>query len=188
MIEDVRLSPKEFKRDQAIFIDGNFPTITSRPLGGAQIKATLMIPLRDDPLYIRLTNEDTPQIRSQMVKRAMHYAHLGIPVKISGDNYQTPVIEKLLTVFKEVGIESSSVEIKMLSDQDFYKVLNKSQVKLLTSSPGRCIASAKLESHFLCSGINTIFSPFEQVGKSQSVKATGTIDQVNIFNELREAL
>ena len=35
------------------------PTITSRPLGGAQIKATLMIPLRDDPLYIRLTNEDT---------------------------------------------------------------------------------------------------------------------------------
>ena len=77
----------------------------------------------------------------------MHYAHLGIPVKISGDNYQTPVIEKLLTVFKEVGIESSSVEIKMLSDQDFYKVLNKKPVKLLTSSP-ECIASAKLESHF----------------------------------------
>jgi len=155
------------------------PTLNGRVLDEKTVKMTLYMGIKiDEPSFIRLTAEDTPEIRRNMVYYTLQLARQGIPVQVSAG----PAVDgSVLRAFEAV-TKHAHVSVNSSSDAEFTASLNKLPQTVVTSDEELKI-HLKNDSHFLTVFPPTKHTPFLVVGlKPQTVKVSGS------FEDCKDAL
>ena len=156
------------------------PTLNARVINAEEVKMTLYMPLKvGSSAYVRLTNEDTPEIRKNMIRYICQWHRQGIDVDVS----IAPDVENkshILAAFFDACVAGSgkvsSINIHECDDTTFIKSLEGEPHTVLTADEDfKCVV--KKQNHFLTVFPPTAHSPFGVVGvKPQTVKVSGNAD------------
>jgi len=149
------------------------PTLNGRVLDSDSCKMTLYMPLKiDEPCFIRLTNEDTPEIRQNMVAYALQWARQGVPVHISAnDNIDNSILSAM-----EAACCHEHITVNRSNDTDFITSLDKKPQTIVMSDENFKV-QIKNDNHFLTVFPNTKHTPFLVIGiKPQTLKVSGNVN------------
>jgi acetylornithine/succinyldiaminopimelate/putrescine aminotransferase len=156
------------------------PTLNARLINEEEVKMTLYMPIKiGSTAYVRLTNEDTPEIRKNMIRYICQWHRQGIDVDVS----ISPDVENkshILAAFFDACVAGSgkvtSINIHECDDNTFIKSLEGEPHTVLTADEDfKCVL--KKQNHFLTVFPPSAHSPFGVVGvKPQTVKVSGNAD------------
>ena len=148
------------------------PTLNARVLDDQTVKMTLYMGIKiDEPSFIRLTAEDTPEIRRNMAYYTLQLARQGIPVQVSAG----PEVDGSVLRGFEAVTKHAHVSVTASSDAEFTASLNALPQTVVTADENLKVR-LKNDSHFLTVFPPTKHTPFLVTGvKPQTVKVSGSL-------------
>lgn len=172
--EEIKLLSNAVESDRSLL-----PTLNARLTdeSGDAVKMTLYMPIKiGEPTFIRLSSEDTPAIRRNMVAYAVQLGRQGVHVKISAPVSIVTAEPNLIPAYQECFNTLPFVSIEVMNDDGFVASLAQEPHTVLTSDEELKVR-VKRENHFLTVFLSTQHTPYTVVGlKPQTVKVSGSME------------